>query len=340
MIRYKNTIARTLALNLGVTLLVLAGFEGYLFYAQAGTWSEARNLGGQIIKRNEPDNVLGWVPVKEKVVHWKRYYKDELLFDVTYEIDEHGLRVSNAEPSTNSSECVLFFGGSFTFGAGVNDSETMPYIVSSISSTRLRTYNFGYSAYGAHQMLSALEHGIVKDIIDCTPKYAIYQGLISHLRRAVNKTTWTDNNGPKYVLDENGEPVYSGQFDVPTTLTWGRSQLRKSQIIRALINPRVTHRDIELLVAVTDASRNWIERRYPGSQFHMLFWDERQDLNSAEIVAQLRKKEITLHLVSEILPDFHDDELKYVISIHDRHPNQSAHMRIAEYVSNKIIGSK
>jgi hypothetical protein len=338
--RFESDIARALALNAGVALVVLSGFEVYFSYVTAGRdglRGESRNSEGQLIRRTRPHDVLGWVPTEERLVHWKRYYEDEPIFDVTYEIDEYGLRASNAQPSTNSSECALFFGGSFTFGAGLNDSETMPYLVSSMSSSGLRTYNFGLSGYGAHQMLAALEHGIVDEVLNCEPRYVIYQGTMDHIRRVANKTTWTNDTGPRYVLDENGILTYSGQFVTPTIPNMIFRQLRKSYIVRAIMILRVTHRDIERFVAVIDASRDWFEVRYPDSKFHVLLWTDPDDVNSEEVVTQLLDKEMNVHLVSKIIPDLRSDRLKYAISVHDLHPNKLANMKIAEYVSSEII---
>jgi hypothetical protein len=56
------------------------------------------------------------------------------------------------------------FGCSFTFREGVEDREAMPYLVGELS--KYIVYNFGFHGYGAHQMLSALEYGIVDRIVD------------------------------------------------------------------------------------------------------------------------------------------------------------------------------
>ena len=51
------------------------------------------------------------------------------------------------------------------FGAGLNDTEAMPYQVGLKTNGDYRIYNFGVNAYGPHHMLSALEHGYVENIL-------------------------------------------------------------------------------------------------------------------------------------------------------------------------------
>ncbi len=92
-----------------------------------------------------------------------------------------------ASPPPSNKEngkCVLFFGGSFTFGEGLNDNETMPYSVGIKMKGKYQVYNFGFHGYGPHQMLSAIEHNMVNDIISCKQKYVIYQALVTHADRS------------------------------------------------------------------------------------------------------------------------------------------------------------
>ena len=58
------------------------------------------------------------------------------------------------------------------FGAGLNDTEAMPYQVGLKTNGEYRIYNFGVNAYGPHHMLSALEHGFVENIIKGKPTYS------------------------------------------------------------------------------------------------------------------------------------------------------------------------
>lgn len=318
---------RVIAINAGVILLALTGIETYLAFPNAhrrATSYETRNAAGEYIDRNRPHDVYGWAAVGNQTVHWRKSFRDEIVFDVTFTIDSNGLRVSNSGGSGAAAGCLLFFGGSYTFGDGVNDFETMPYLVSAMSRVKYQVYNFGYSGYGAHNMLAALEHGIVDDLIDCEPKYVIYQGIVDHARRAADR----DTPGPRYVLDRSGAAIYRGKLHVPR---------RRSRIARAVVDKRLWGRDVDLLVGIVDAARDQVRARYPNAKFHMIFWDKRGDAYSERIIEQVAGRSIPLHLMSDIISDLHDNVLNYTIGAHDTHPNAVAHRQIAEYVTDRII---
>lgn len=265
------------------------------------------------------------------------------MFDVVYTIDANGFRVSAPDSGSDASYCILFFGGSYTFGAGVNDDEAMPYVLGAKSGGRFRTYNLGYSGYGPHQMLAALEHGIVEDILTCQPKYAVYQAITDHALRVANKVPW-DRYGPRYIVGTHSRAVYGGSFNdhrivLSRKKVW--AQLEKSFIVRRLLqllrSMKITAEDINLLVAIVDRSRELFENRFPGTEFHVIFWDKQGDRHAEDIVVKLKEKQIMVHPVSDILPDYHSDPSKYVLSEHDSHPNPSAHAAVADYISSEIV---
>ena len=69
---------------------------------------------------------------------------------------------------------INFFGGSQTFGEGLNDDETIPALVQ--KKTRVhRVYNYAYRGYGPHQMLRMIETNALKDQLKETNGIAFYQ---------------------------------------------------------------------------------------------------------------------------------------------------------------------
>jgi hypothetical protein len=46
---------------------------------------------------------------------------------------------------------------------------------------------------------------------------------------------------------------------------------------------------------------------------------------------------IPLDLVEDILPDYHTNELKYVLSSADHHPNALADRLLAQYIFSRIV---
>jgi hypothetical protein len=131
------------------------------------------------------------------------------LYDTFYTVGSNGLRIPSTSTNSHdpSPECVLFFGDSFTFGQGLADHETLPLRVHEKSAQRYRTYNFGVNGDGAHQMLSALQHGLVKDTVQCEAtqmSHVFYQAITDHIRRSAGRS-WFEKRGPRYVLTRTAE---------------------------------------------------------------------------------------------------------------------------------------
>jgi hypothetical protein len=292
--------------------------------------------------------LLGYAPAKGATVGSKKYRGGKLIYDVVYTINDLGLRVSSPVRSPNLDRCVLFFGDSFTFGEGVNDQEAMPYVVGKLSDYKI--YNFGFHGYGPHQMLSAIEHGMVAKIVDCRPGVAIYQALPTHAARAAGYDLW-NRQAPKYILTNDGVR-YDGQFtDYPGTnerLRMQRKlvgQLRKSYFYRNYFRGRsiIRDNDVRRFVEIMDASRKKLAEQYPRINFHVILWPENSSDDTPGTFEAMRAGLIArgfkVHLITDILPDRMDHASRYILSRYDAHPNALAHAKIAEYVVKHIISN-
>ena len=340
--------------NIGIIILAFGIFEAYLWIGRPILAAERLQAEYRFKLNYSKDSqytkhdFLGWIPTGDNKVKIKEYYKNELIFDAIYTIDSQGLRTSSPDTGEDDIRSILFFGGSFVFGAGLNDTETMPYQVGLKTSGDYRIYNFGVNAYGPHQMLSALEHGFAENIIKGKPTYAIYEAILDHVRRATQGSI-NRVGGPKYALDKNGDIVYQGQFGgfksiVPKNV---RYQLNKSLILKKIVRwQRSTNRDdIDLFIGVVDRSKGLLENLYPGIKFHLLFWDddspqlgEQYAPEMEEIIQGLKGKGVTVHLISDILSvDVEKKWLDYKISYLDGHPNAKANELIAEYLVKEVI---
>jgi hypothetical protein len=68
-----------------------------------------------------------------------------------------------------------------------------------------------------------------------------------------------------------------------------------------------------------------------------LFWDYDDDADlAAQAVSQLKSQSVTVLPMSTILPGFPTARARYEISPYDRHPNEQAHARIAEFVAQHL----
>jgi len=342
-----KTNLKFVLLYFSVFMLTFGVYEGYLAIRQ-----KAERVRIVEVKKNNKlekkyhwisHDILGYAPQKNSTIGYKVYDGNRVLKNITITIDEDGLRISPPYKEVNEG-CILFFGGSYTFGDNVNDDETVPYRTGIISGGNYRIYNFGFSGYGPHQMLSALEHGLVDNIIHCKPRFVIYQAIWYHIRRSAGLVTW-DRHGPKYRLDKNGMAVYDGHFDdgkfvLPKKLT---RQFHKSLIFEkiwkkyfAIKTRPININDERLYFSIVVKARDFVETRYPGCQFHVIYWDYEKGEKYNRVIRGLRKKGIRVHLVSRINPNIFKDHDKYHLSF-DTHPNSLAYDSIAKYIVKEII---
>lgn len=147
---------------------------------------------------------LGLSPVRPGVIHEKKVAANgDVIFDVTYTIEDNLTR----KVVSSDGPLVAFFGDSFTYGAGVDDGDTLPQIFADFTAGSYRVVNLGVSGYGPQQTLRALETDLYPTIAQ-NPRLFIIQTAPWHAFRTSCKA---DNAwfGPSYEL-ENGAAVYKG----------------------------------------------------------------------------------------------------------------------------------
>jgi len=328
----KKRVIKFVCLNVGVVLLTVGLFEISLSKALLDI-PEA--FSPQLFTHSD---ILGHALLKESTATASKEVEGELLYEVVHTIDGHGLRIPPPHEA-NSRDCILFFGGSFTFGAGVQDDEAMPYQVGVKSGGRYQIYNFGVNGYGPHQMLAALEHGLVDDIIDCEPKYAIYQAIFHHIPRVAG---FTHEHGPRYVLCEacpdDQQVRFAGDFsDYNFNTLFDDWQIYRN-IRKNWGNSRP---EVDLFLGIVAKSRDIIQTRYPSSEFHVLIWDNEGSPDKETVLRELKAQGIPLYYISAIIPDVDQHPAIYRLAFpYDWHPSARAHELIAEYVVSEIIRGK
>jgi len=274
-----------------------------------------------------------------------------VVLDATYTIGPNGLRISSpaADSDEPAQECILFFGDSFTFGQGLADHEALPYRVGQKLPQSYRTYNFGVNGYGPHQMLSALQDGRVEDAVECDPtevSHVFYQGITDHVSRSAGLMSW-QARGPRYVLTEDGSVVLDGRLedkgDYRSLYQWVLSQIFKSMILKRVVEGKYIHKynseHIELYTDIVDESRRTVRSLFPAAEFQILWWDENY-LDNRTVRNEFKARDLTVHLMSDILPNYRGDEVNQQYRLHERdmHPNATAVELIAQYVVGEILG--
>lgn len=330
----KKRVIKFVCLNIGVLLLTVGLFEISL---SKNIPDIPEVFSAKIFTRSD---LLGHALLKETTTTASKEVEGQLLYEVVNTTDEHGLRIPPPHQA-NSRDCILFFGGSFTFGAGVEDDEAMPYQVGVKSGGRYQIYNFGVSGYGPHQMLAALEHGLVDDIIDCEPKYAIYQGIFDHINRVAGLT---HEHGPRYVLSEDKQVRFAGDFSLTSHASRKHDYKLNKPFDDWLIYQNIrknwasNREEADLFLGIVAKSRDIIQTRYPSSEFHVLLWDNDASPDKETVLRELKAQGIPLHHISAIIPDVDEHPAIYRVAFpYDWHPSAHAYELMAEYVVNEII---
>lgn len=155
---------------------------------------------------NEPHEILGYKNTPLYDGKAKFIVDDKIVYDISYKHDEYGNRIT---PNNNleSKKCIAIYGGSFAYGIGVENNETLEtFLAKELPEYRL--LNFGISAAGAHTALARLEFKIDANILaQCEEFIAIYEAIPHHIYRAYGAFL-----GPNYKLDSNGNPRYWGTY--------------------------------------------------------------------------------------------------------------------------------
>jgi len=339
-IKSQKTI-KAIWLNISVFILCVTFFETFLHikeFIQPLPNKSSFIYGDQYFVSHE---ALGYAPKKNMQTQSKRYENKKLAYNVTYTIDKKGLRISPLTEKNTFNKCVLFFGGSFTYGEGVEDHETMPYLVQDLSGNQYRSYNFGFHGFGPHQMLSYFHHHMVEEIVSCNEKvYLIYQFIMSHVRRAAGREPWGEH-GPKFILRKDGMVNYAGHFDdnyFLLTLKRLSYKYLTYRNIKQYNKKGQLLEDIQLLVGILKTTRHHFKSLYPNGEFHIIFWNVRGNpLNDKRVLEGLKKEHFKIHLITSILVDFNKDMKQYLMSQYDDHPNQMAYQTMARYVVDKIL---
>lgn len=228
-----------------------------------------------------PDEVLGYRPRPGAKVEARQWRDGEAVYDVTYTIDANGRRIVPVDEA-GRDRFLLLFGGSYTFGLGLHDDETLAYYTAK-EAQEYMPYVYAAPGYGTAHMLLRLRAPDAFAGIEQGQGAAVYVFTDYHLYRLIGRSWVVTNFGrnfPKLELHD-GEVVYAGPFrDAdPVRVTFydvlSRSAVFEyaSRKLQFQLPVRVlTDANERLFVETVKASRSEIEASYPGTAFYVLFY--------------------------------------------------------------------
>jgi len=313
----RNTALVTGTIFLGFALVEYGAYRlnlyKYLNIKNRGIWRQA-NIG------------LGLENVPNATAESREYFHDRLVFDATYIIDGNGLR-KIPQSVQGGPHTAAFFGCSYMFGHGLNNDQTIPYYFLRDADRTFEGFNFSAHGWGAHQMLRELQTGLVWKIMG-HPQLAFYEGLTDHIKRAA--TGAYEPFGPRYALD--GDSLdYLGPFH-GLKYKWFLHYFGWNWTFRMIQNDLQRNEpnasEIPLYLAIMTRVRRLLEDN--GARFIVIFWDKGH--LAQIIVKRLRENGFEVVRVSEIIPDFGSNPIRYELSPLDDHPSAKANHLIADYL--------
>jgi len=321
--------ARSAATKLTAVFAALALIEaGLRLLAPEEVAKTLESDRGRFAERRGP---LGYAPVPDQRARARATLGGELLYDVVYTIDAHGFRASPAREAT--TDRVLFFGDSVTFGSGLDDGETLPFAFAEAAGPSCGVANLAFQGYGPHQMLRALELGLPGLVAGAPIRAAVFATNPGHVRRMAGVAAW-DWGGPRYVRDGRGQPVLAGRFgDDPLLrlahflINWEAGKTLMRLLVRG---------DQELYDAVVVRARDLLRERY-GAPLFVLMWDraggadEAYHAAAARMARSLRDKGVEVIEVSKLAAVEEEDFFPV-----DGHPRADLNRQLATELAAMI----
>lgn len=113
-----------------------------------------------------PDSALGWVPAPSlSTTNSFSIPRKKLRLDYTVTTDDMGRRITasgDMVDTTKNTSTISFYGCSNTFGWGLDDDTTYPWLLQA-DHPDIRIHNYGVAGYSLYQMLLRMEQTIEQD---------------------------------------------------------------------------------------------------------------------------------------------------------------------------------
>lgn len=162
-----------------------SGIEG-LSHEPDAIWSLGEETGKSLFKK---------MGVLEKGVSDFYEIKGALSgrrkFRIKISTDSYGRRITGTESLSRPEMNVIFLGCSFTFGHGVNDTESFPYQFGA-KTKNIQVYNFGISGSSpSDELLRIRKNAEYFDGIDTTlPTFIVYTFINDHVLRVLGTSSY------------------------------------------------------------------------------------------------------------------------------------------------------
>ena len=281
---------------------------------------------------------FGYQPVPGSYGSKKILRNGETVYDVTYTIGSDGYRWEEDQTKYDSK----LFGGSFVFGEGLNDNETLSHFLT--TNHNFKTKNLGVYGYGLQQALYYLENAADQP----KTEYNILLTAPWHALRSSCKPSYSLGT-PKYSMNSDGTVYYDGVCKVEDHFI--TRILKKSELFQLLQialgnkSNTIEKTDLDLYLAIITKIHNISLSRDTKLLVAFIGSTEEELMVSGftnnKLMEELKSRtdilvDVTLAEKRELLDN------RFVIHIDDQHPSAEANRVrakiIMEAVNNHRLG--
>lgn len=255
------------------------------------------------------------------------------IYDVEYSVDEYGRRITPVKNIYNKRDkFVLFFGGSFTYGEGVGDNQTLPFGVGN-NSLHFMPYNYGFHGLGPFDVLAKIENIDFKKEVKEKNGILIYTYIDGHIHRTIGSMIvmgWM-SDGIYYRNTKDGVLERKGSFESGRPIVTAIYKiLNKSEILKACkINfpIRFQDKDIKLVAQTIAKMQKEFKRKYPQSSFIVLIYPGSK--YGDKLMGYLDEQSIQYLNYTNL---FNNGESRYYLAEEDTHPSPLAYQTISKKI--------
>ena len=196
--------------------------------------------------------LLGWGAVKPGIYRSVKRTRDgRMIFDTHVTIDDH---LNRKTTPSEGERPIVFFGDSWIYGDGVDDSGTLPQAFADLNQGRIPVLNLAFAGWSPAQNLVALRAGLYGGLIDEPRRFILFTSPF-HIERIACKGAYMVTRAPRLVPDGDGVrfagPCVSGRSLLLPLLLIARRFALYDRLEPLLAAPR--HDDVVTYIKIIEA---------------------------------------------------------------------------------------
>lgn len=251
---------------------------------------------------------------------------ETVIYDRIYNIYSNGFRYTKC--NLKSNENYVFFGCSYTFGAGLNDEQTLPYYFSKLMNFEKNVLNCGVPGRSTNSAINILESGLIPAFTceNSKNQYFIYSLINDHIQRNFRISSYPKDNW----LYKNRIWKMGGQPFGSVKRMFARSYIFNS-VFDNIINEYNKEYYENYIIQSLNYMKEKAETRYKA-KFIVVVWPQIEG-SPLSFIGKIKKTNPDLIFLPEYFKD-----CGYMIK-DDCHPNAKANEELAkiimDYINNK-----